>query len=89
MNLGGGLELDVVYWSAGGLGGFDVPDLLERVSEWERCRGDGGVGRILKLTGVHLATYDHFDLAKPGADDGAVLSVVVDDLLIPGLNVLP
>ncbi len=44
---------------------------------------------FLKPTGVHLATYDHFDLAKAGADDGAVLSVVVDDLLITGLDVLP
>lgn len=43
----------------------------------------------LEPTSVHLATYDHFDLAKAGADDGAVLSVVVDDLVVAGLDEPP
>lgn len=46
------------------------------------------VGAI-EPTSVYLATYDHLDLAKAGADDGAVLSVVVDDFVLTGFDVLP
>ena len=43
----------------------------------------------LEPTGVYLATYYHFDLAESGADDGAILSVVVDNLVFTRLDVLP
>ncbi len=89
VDLGGGFELDVVYWSAGWVGGFDVPDLPEGGLAWGMIsrRWNGLIE--FEPTSVHLATDDHFDLAKAGADDGAVLSVVVDDLVMAGLDELP